>query len=92
MGRVGEQLDGTLPEVPDLVGIGFCLQRIGNRFEVHIFFQRMRLEQIVGELRSVSLLAKSEHQVNPLIKIGANVVAFQRVPVFHNEVLGAASP
>ena len=68
------------------------LQRIREFRKVHVFFQRVGLEQVVGELGTVAPLKISKDEVDPFVQVGAHEVRLQGKAVFHDEVLRTGSP
>ena len=57
-----------------------------------MLLQGMWLKEIVGELRSLTSLKVPKDQVDPFMKIGADMVAFESKSVLHNKVLMARRP
>lgn len=74
MAFVNKELHWTLAKVLNLSCLCITLQRTRYRSQVHVFFESVRLEKVVSELSTISVLAVTEDEINPFVKVCTNVV------------------
>ena len=81
--RLLEQLLGHLTKVVDEPDRGVAFQGIGDVVDVHRAFVKKVVENVVGVQSGLSLLLVAEDEVDPLVKVTGDVVAFKSLGL-HN--------
>ena len=87
MGRILKQLFWTLTETLYLCCQGVDLHLVRQLIEIHVFLQGVWLEKVIRKLRTISSLEVPKYQINPFVKIGADMVTFKSISILHDKIL-----
>lgn len=84
--RLLEQLFRNLTEIVDEANGGILLQWIIDVVDVNVAFVEQVMEHVDSVDSRISLLLAAKDQINPLVQVLTNVIAFQRLPMHANEL------